>query len=663
MSEENYIQILHELAKTNISSAGFTCPTEYLIWFLKEIDKLFDQDDKLIFANIQFIPLRLNNSDLISNGRLKDIPTLVNVENIPNEDFRKLSLEVFSFLLASNLIEEKPFGNVLSLLKTYKDKFIIEVAKVDNNENITEPIKFDDRNRILSIYIPDYFDANIAEKYFSAILDNKYNGIRAKFDSRLIIDDKNFVDAFGKVMMSNTKDKYIGEIGKFFGKTYIKEITEKYRQKLDTFDKTLAIEMSGELLDQFVKMIFVHSWLKSMRCSYQITIAKFDHDNEPSSFGVFLITSQNKLSIKKLNLLHIALNIAFNNIFDFLSTNNNMPVNEIDQGKTITSRVGKTPASFSQLDSIQFLYKDPKMRGIDYEISKYARLDVPVLITGETGVGKDLVAYLIHRRSPRMYKEFVRIPIKNLAESLIESELFGYEKGAFTGASERKIGKLEGADAGTVYLPEISELSKNTQLKLLEFLQYQTIDRVGGGANLKRKLDLRLIFATNENLEDLVVEGKIRPDFYYRIKVAAIHLPPLRERKEDIVLLANFFLEKYSQQMLGQKYTFENETIDLLKDMEWKGNVRELENTIIRAIIVSSDNRIGIEAFKDLRINYGHTVNGRFKIQSLHQAEKDFKKEYFKNIINHANGNISKAAQIAGISRQNFYRIMKELEL
>lgn len=662
MNNQNYITLLHDLAVSNIHSSSYNTPSEYLTWFLKQVNNLFADEEKFIFTNIQYIPLKTIDNSFISHGRLKNIPTLINLEGFTKEKLEKLSLEVFSFLLASTFIEDRPFGNDLSLLNTYKDKFIIEVIK-EKNTNQKRPVKFDEKNRLLSISVPEFFDENIAVKYFKNFLEGMEEGFYLKFDSRLIVDDKNFVDAFSKVMLSDTKGEYIEVINAFFNRTDIKEMVKDYKIIIDALNKKISVKMEENQLDQFVKMTFIHSWLKSTKYSYQITLAKFDRFNEPLSFGVFLITSENRITTNKLNLFHIALNIALNNISEFLALNSDTKTEN-----TVIPYPGKLKSSKQNnnngaQETLQFLYEDKKMRNIDFEISRYANLNVPVLITGETGVGKDLAAYLLYKRSTRADRQFIRIPIKNLTESLLESELFGYEKGAFTGATETKIGKLEGADSGTVYLPEISELSKNTQLKLLEFLQYQTISRVGGCANLDKKLNVRLIFASDENLEGLVADGKIRADFYYRIKVATIHIPPLRERKDDIVLLANYFLEKYSKQLLGKSYRFSDKTIELLKVYEWNGNVRELENSIIRAVIVSNNEVIEPDNFSELKTNNKHKSNNGYKTQDYKKAELEFKEEYFKNILEHANGNISKAAQIAGISRQNFYRILKELDL
>ena len=251
--------------------------------------------------------------------------------------------------------------------------------------------------------------------------------------------------------------------------------------------------MDSSELEKFIKICFIHSWLKDVNYSYHIALSKSEIKNNPSGFGVFLITSNNKINKLKLNLLHIALNIALNNISNYLQPDS------ITKEKQEIKSIAANFFLPKELND-RFNFKDKKMQRVDFEITKFARYDSPVLITGETGVGKDLAAYQIHKRSSRADKPFVRLPIKSFAEALLESELFGYEKGAFTGAFESKIGKLEAANQGTIYLPEISEFSLDVQKMLLNFLQYQQIERVGSKGNSKKLLDVRLIFASNEDL-------------------------------------------------------------------------------------------------------------------------------------------------------------------
>ncbi|HOK47189.1 MAG TPA: sigma 54-interacting transcriptional regulator, partial [Bryobacteraceae bacterium] len=227
------------------------------------------------------------------------------------------------------------------------------------------------------------------------------------------------------------------------------------------------------------------------------------------------------------------------------------------------------------------------MRRVREQIETVAGVDSTVLIEGESGTGKELVARAIHRLSPRRYNPMVVVHCGALTETLIESELFGHEKGAFTGAQYRKKGKFEAAMGGTVFLDEIADISLKTQTDLLRVLQEREIVRVGGTQAIK--VDFRVIAASNRNLAEIVKEGKFRSDLFYRLNVFTIHLPPLRERHGDIPLLATHFLDKYSTQM-NRKFTgFDRAAMDMLIAHNWPGNVRELENIVERAVVVGHE--------------------------------------------------------------------------
>jgi len=223
-------------------------------------------------------------------------------------------------------------------------------------------------------------------------------------------------------------------------------------------------------------------------------------------------------------------------------------------------------------------------------IKKVVRSNCSVLLQGESGTGKELVARAIHYNGPRKEKTFVPVNCAALPEALLESELFGYEKGAFTGAAARKLGKFEVASEGTVFLDEIADMSLPMQAKILRVVQEQSFERVGGTKSVK--VDFRLITATNKDLEKAIAKGLFREDLYHRLDVVTIYLPPLRQRKEDIPLLANCFLKRYNR-VNGEKVkTISAEVLDLLVDYEWPGNVRELENVIERAVVLSNNDVI-----------------------------------------------------------------------
>ena len=223
-------------------------------------------------------------------------------------------------------------------------------------------------------------------------------------------------------------------------------------------------------------------------------------------------------------------------------------------------------------------------------IESVASTDATVLIRGESGVGKELVADALHYNSNRKSKPFIKVNCAALPESLIESELFGHEKGSFTGASAQRIGRFEAANGGTIFLDEFGDIPANIQVKLLRVLQEREIERIG--STMANKVDVRIICATNRNLEKLIEEGTFREDLYYRINVFPIHIPPLRERINDIPVLSNFFIDKYNKKHGKEIKRITTMAIDTLMVYHWPGNIRELENCIERACILSTDHVI-----------------------------------------------------------------------
>lgn len=321
------------------------------------------------------------------------------------------------------------------------------------------------------------------------------------------------------------------------------------------------------------------------------------------------------------------------------------------------------------------------MHELFYEIKRSAKLASTVLLVGESGVGKDHIAYQIHKLSPRNKKPFLCVPIHTLSSTLIESELFGYEKGAFSGAVNSKVGRFEATDGGTLYLPEISELPESIQLKLLYFLQYRSITRIGQNPFTPEKdIDVRLIFATNENLDQLVDEGKIRLDFYHRINIVTLEIPPLRERREDITPLIKYFVNRYSNQFFNREIKIAPNVYEYFYDYDWPGNVRELENTIERLLIKSgekfaNENNDEILTVEDIQNCNCFSKNSSKKsvpkgsliydpehnLFDYKVAQLNFKKKYFSTLLNQTNGNIFLASKIAKLTPQGLRKILKQI--
>jgi len=293
-----------------------------------------------------------------------------------------------------------------------------------------------------------------------------------------------------------------------------------------------------------------------------------------------------------------------------------------------------------------------KMKEILETAKKVAPFDATVLITGESGTGKEVLAKFIHKNSKRKDKPFIAINCGAIPDELLEAELFGYKKGAFTGASSDKKGLIEEADGGTILLDEIGDLPLNLQVKLLRLLQEGEIKPLGSSKT--KKVDVRFIAATNQNLEQLVKEGKFREDLYYRLNVIKIHIPPLKERKEDILPLTKFFIKKYSMKYNIKPKTLSEKAISELLSYDWPGNVRELENTIERLVLMTSGDIINSVFENDVSNRYTKITFKKYK-----EAKEDFEKNYLKTLLSLTEGNISKASKISGLTRAQIYRMMK----
>jgi two-component system, NtrC family, response regulator len=288
-------------------------------------------------------------------------------------------------------------------------------------------------------------------------------------------------------------------------------------------------------------------------------------------------------------------------------------------------------------------------------IRKVAPTDVSVLIRGESGTGKELTAHAIHERSTRSSNAFVPINCAAIPENLLEAELFGYERGAFTGAYTSKKGKFELADGGTLFLDEIGELSSNLQAKLLRFLENQIVERIG--ATKGRKVNVRVIAATNCDLEFAIEQGKFRSDLYYRLSAFPINLPPIRVRGEDGIVLAKYFLKKFCREIGGAK-DFTEEAVSAIKNYSWPGNVREIINRVRKAIIMADNNLIKPQ---DLDLD-----NQEITVKTdicLKDGWGKVEKKKLKEVLDKCDRNISKAAKMLALSRPTLYRLKKKYSI
>jgi len=305
----------------------------------------------------------------------------------------------------------------------------------------------------------------------------------------------------------------------------------------------------------------------------------------------------------------------------------------------------------------EIIGKSKAMEEIFYIMEMVSETNANVLITGETGTGKELVARAIHRKSTRSSKPFIIVDCTTIPENLIESELFGHEKGAFTGATDKKIGLMEFADGGTVFLDEVGELPMSLQKKFLRFLQEKEFQRIGGTSRIK--VDVRIISATNRNLEKDVKENIFREDLYWRLNVVRINLPSLKERKDDIPLLVNHFLKKFAKENNKPIPQLEPEVMDALISYDWPGNVRELANVIERAIVLSSSGIISMKYLpKRIQEKTGWAIPAENSFNLI-----ELEKSIILKALNSTGWNQTKAAEILGISRKQLRTKMKHLGL
>src|SRR6266571_2373035 len=343
-------------------------------------------------------------------------------------------------------------------------------------------------------------------------------------------------------------------------------------------------------------------------------------------------------------------------------------VKRVIEYRDLTSEVEVLHDKISSLvQTERIVGNSPAMQEVYKTIGKVAKADATVLITGESGTGKELVAEALHFNSNRRSGPLVKVSCAALPETLLEAELFGHEKGSFTGALTQRRGRFEMADKGTIFLDEIGEMTVPTQTKLLRVLQERKIERIG--SNVPIKVDIRIIVATNKDLQKQVEQNKFRDDLYYRLNVINIHMPPLRDRKEDIPSLVEHFLAKHRYSATAQPAAISEEAIRRLMEYDWPGNVRELENVIERAVVLSRGQIITSRElpFGDHEAGEGEEGDAVDDLKGdssfFKKSVAQFEKDLIMKALRDANGNRSKAAEMLGIYRRLLYAKIKEYGL
>ncbi|KAA3609273.1 MAG: sigma-54-dependent Fis family transcriptional regulator [Calditrichaeota bacterium] len=325
------------------------------------------------------------------------------------------------------------------------------------------------------------------------------------------------------------------------------------------------------------------------------------------------------------------------------------------ENKVLKERIGE------QFDFSRIIGRSKKMRQAMEILSLAAPSHATILILGESGTGKELIANAIHQNSGRREQAFVKINCAALAENLLESELFGHERGAFTGAIQQRKGRFEMADSGTIFLDEIGDMAPSTQAKILRVLQEGEFERLGSSKTMK--VDVRIIAATHRNLEEAITKNTFREDLYFRLSVVTLELPPLRERQEDIPALAEHFLHKYAEKNQRLMKGFAPKTMDILLRYSWPGNIRELENTIERAVILCREEFVQPECLpKQFQELLGLKNEGETGVRIGHSI-REVEKELILKTLDQTDGNRTHAAEILGITRRALQYKLKEYGL
>lgn len=355
-------------------------------------------------------------------------------------------------------------------------------------------------------------------------------------------------------------------------------------------------------------------------------------------------------------------------LFDYLTK----PFDDLDTLEASIDKALEVDRAYREIDSLKLsldgrgesqtlIGQSPAIEHLLRQVHQVAKLDTTVLLEGESGTGKELVARILHASSARARHSFQEVNCGALSEQLLESALFGYEKGAFTGAAKTTAGYLEQADQGTLFLDEVADMSPKLQSSLLRAIQEHSFQRLGGSQ--LHSSDFRLICASNRSLADAVRENQFREDLFYRINVVALRIPPLRERREDIPALAIYFLELFNRKFNKQVGPFTPEAIGLLETATWPGNVRQLRHAVERVVALQHDGAINVTHLEHLNLGHSAELSTDNQVYSYEQERSCFERSYLERLLRQANGNVSEAARISGIARQNIYERMKRWNL
>lgn len=444
----------------------------------------------------------------------------------------------------------------------------------------------------------------------------------------LLVDDESSIRETLKIILEDSGYLVITAKDGYEALDYLKEnivdilITDLRMPKMDGIE---LMKNSLEI-DPYLETIFISAYADIKSAVKALKMGAFDYIEKSFTTEELIFTVEKAIERKKL----------------------------IEENKNLKGRLE------GEYDYEGVIGKSEKMQRLFYLINRIANSKASVLLTGESGVGKEVFAKLIHNKSSRKSQNFIAINCGAIPENLIESELFGHEKGAFTGAIQLKKGKFELANNGTLFLDEVGELPLQMQVKFLRVLQERQFYRIGSEESIK--VDVRIIAATNKNLFEEINKGNFREDLYYRLNVVNIEIPPLRDRREDIPLLAEKFLVEFSEEYDKNLKYIDVETMNYLIGYNWKGNVRELRNIIERSVLISNhDEEFLLKEYLPNEITGLETIDKTE--ERVEMSLQDYEKMIIQNVLKRCDGNKTKTADILGIKRQTLYNKMKEYKI
>ncbi|RMH65023.1 MAG: sigma-54-dependent Fis family transcriptional regulator, partial [Calditrichaeota bacterium] len=551
--QTDQLGLLHAISKLTSSYTPHKSPPQLLAGLLENLYPCFSDEEALRFLTVHCY------SKQHAGGvkRMEHIPTLFNKYLIPPDETAARLREIVLFLVASHIVSLQNKADARPVLSIFGDKFCIETIMDAGLSPEKTTVRYNEKYETLTLQLPALHEARLGMEFFPW-LENDLRNTGKKFiaDGGYLVDGKLLDQTVAKVFASTAMGGFADFLQQLFESNRIQTILLAFEKRLVAALSGLDVSVTPAQIASLGKTVVLHALFKPSRFSYQVVVNRAEALNTPYFHSLLLFNSDGRFPMERLHFFHVVLNMALSAINNVIRANRNKPITE----KKIRENYFCGMVGGSAV-----------MRQVFDKIRKVARFETDVLVLGESGTGKDMIAQAIHKMSDRKEGPFVPISLSDRPDSLIDSELFGHEKGAFTGAIATRQGYFERAEGGTLFLDEICHVPQNTQTKLLRVLQSREFERLGGQSPIKARV--RIICATSEDLRNKDTREKLAflDPLYYRLEQFVISVPPLRKRKEDIPLIVAYYLEKMDAR---GRVSISPEALDFLMSMDWPGNVR-----------------------------------------------------------------------------------------